>query len=63
MSARSSLNPHGEEPERSEGVSNHEAGMATVVASWFETRSGVYHRAALRADPLAALLTMRGEVE
>jgi len=28
-------------------------------ASWFETRRGVYHRAALRADPLAALLTMR----
>jgi len=28
-------------------------------ASWFETR-GVYHRAALRADPLA-LLTMRIE--
>jgi len=26
---------------------------------WFETRRGVYHRAALRADPLAALLTMR----
>jgi hypothetical protein len=31
--------------------------MQAAPASWFETR-GVYHRAALRADPLA-LLTMR----
>jgi hypothetical protein len=29
------------------------------AAAWFETTRGACHRAALRADPLARLLTMR----
>jgi hypothetical protein len=38
-------------------VSKDEA--RTETASWFETPRGACHRAALRADPVARLLTMR----
>jgi hypothetical protein len=40
-------------------VSKDEARITTT--SWFETPRGACHRAALRADPLARLLTMRIE--